>query len=70
MSGWYEMSDYTYSAVDGVALHVTERAVRIRFHEIDEAMWVPRSLIEGGDALMKGDDDIHIATWWVKQVGL
>lgn len=58
-----------YQAVGGEVIAKTPLAVLIRLED-GQSVWVPRSQIEGGDELDVGDEDLSIATWWLREQGL
>lgn len=38
--------------------------------EDEKWRWIPRSIIENGDEIKVGDDELSIARWWAEKEGL
>ena len=52
------------TAVKGVVRRTSDKAVLFKPASGAVGFWVPRSVIENGDRIDKGDTDIRIETWW------
>lgn len=49
----------------------TDDAVLLDADGVTEPVWVPRSVIEDGDELSRGDSgELEIATWFAEKEGL
>lgn len=63
------MSSHSDTTVldDCEVIHTTARAilVRINGNALDATeIWIPRSVVEGGDFIEEGDTDIEVQDWW------
>ncbi len=63
-------SEPEYRIVSVEVEAVTEKAVFIREQGTNNADWIPRSMIDGGDELVKDDKcDVEINAWILKKKG-
>lgn len=65
------MSDKNYTSIEGVVMHLTQKAVLLKTLEGDE-VWVPLSVIhEDSDPLVIDECvEINVADWFVSKEGL
>jgi hypothetical protein len=54
--------------IDGTVKASTAKAVLVQ--QGKREVWVPRSVIENGDELTKGDNDIRVESWFAEKEGL
>jgi hypothetical protein len=64
-----------YETLDGYYVDaLTKKAVGLRHKGSPivgrDPIWVPRSVIENGDEIEKGETDICVAEWFVRKEGL
>jgi hypothetical protein len=63
-----------YLALDGYEVEAaTPRAIGLRRRGAPvgrSLLWVPRSVVEDGDDILKGETDICVAAWFVEREGL
>jgi len=64
---WGEETEYV--PIKGEVQAVTDKAVFLQQPNGNET-WVPRSVIDGGDAVEESDCDPNIAEWFCDKEGL
>lgn len=71
---WARQREKKYISVVGECKRVTPAAVlfastEYRTHEIDkDELWFPRCVIEQGDAIEVGDNEIRVGDWWIAKL--
>lgn len=63
------MSETNYSPIEGTIIAETDKAVLLEQKNGDET-WIPRSVIDGGDATEEQDRDPNVADWFIDKEGL
>lgn len=63
------MGANNYSPVTGTIIATTDKAVLLEEPNGDE-IWIPRSVIDGGDATEEQDSDPNVADWFIDKEGL
>jgi hypothetical protein len=68
------MARNDYVALDGYTVDMTTTtAIGLRVGPLRSRRplkWVPRSLVEGGDDIVRGDTDIRVQAWFAEREGL
>jgi hypothetical protein len=60
------MSEPQYTLVSGLVEQTTDKAVLVKLEE-GESTWIPRSVCEDGDSIEEDDEELHVATWWLRK---
>lgn len=63
------MADPEYTLVSGLVERTTGKAVLFKLEE-QEGVWIPRSVCEDGESIEQHDEEIHVATWWLRENGI
>ncbi len=63
------MSSTDYTIIEGTVIAETDKAVCLQ-RDDDEDIWIPRSVIDGGDAMEEQDTDPLVADWFIDKEGL
>lgn len=63
---------WDYRCVSGIVLRASEKAVLLETEERGErrTTWVPRSVIEDGEAVEPFESDIYVASWFCEKEGI
>lgn len=60
--------DETTILTESEVVRTTERAILVRLRRMSvaesEDVWIPRSVVEGGEFLEEGDTDVEVHDWW------
>ena len=50
----------------------TDKAIKVRAGDLDEDIWVPKSVIDDDSEVYKADTDgdLIVAEWWARKEGL
>ena len=59
----------SFRIVEGEVRRVTDLAI-LYFTTDEQEVWIPRSVIDEGDAVAEGDTDIGVRRWFVEREGL
>ncbi len=63
-----------YLTLDGYEVEaLTRLAIGLRRKGVPPGrnlLWVPRSVVEDGDEILKGETDICVAAWFAKKEGI
>jgi hypothetical protein len=59
-----------YLDMEGRCITATTNALLIHFDGDAAPSWIPRSLVEEGASVMRGDDDgFRVSLWWAAKHG-
>lgn len=71
---WARQREKKYVSIGGQCQRATPGAVLFRSSEIREngidkdELWFPRGVIEQGDAIEVGDNEIRVGDWWIAKL--